>query len=535
MEIRCNLLTKRFIFAIMQKNETFHFTRMEEAMRTLLLGIDIGTSGLKTAVFSPEEGLIASVTESYTVEYPHPGWAEQDPLMWWEAVCSSLKRLWQETDVRPEEIVGIGVDGQSWSCIPVDRDGTVLHATPIWIDTRADLICRREEERLGAQRLFSVGQNPFKPSYTTPKLLWFKETLPEIYRNTYKFLQCNSYIVMKLTGEFTQDVCQSYGLHVVDMRTGEYDASLVDELGLDLDKLVENNSPCHQVVGEVNTRAAEQTGLRIGTPVVAGGLDAACGTLGAGVYKAGQTQEQGGQAGGMSICTDSYKGDPALIMSHHVVPDLWLLQGGTVGGGASLNWIVKEIGEAERQLAKEQGRGTFELVSDAADTVAPGSDGLIFLPYLMGERSPIWDANAKGVFFGLGFDKTRAHMYRSVMEGAAYALYHNLEVAEKAGAFVGEMYAMGGSANSLVWTQIKADITGKTIRVPATDTATTLGASILAGVGTGVYKDFQEAVEKNVKIVRSHVPDMALHEQYMQGYAIYRELYEQLKNTMKRL
>lgn len=504
-------------------------------MRKLLLGIDIGTSGLKTAVFSPETGLVASVTESYSVDYPHPGWAEQDPAMWWKAVCTSLQRLWAETDVKPEEIAGIGIDGQSWSCIPVDKNGNVLHQTPIWIDTRADAICRREEERLGAQRLFQTGQNPFKPAYTTPKILWFKENLPDVYRRTHKFLQCNSYIVLQLTGEFTQDMCQSYGLHVVSMETAAYDEELADLLGIDLEKLVEKNAVCHEVVGTVNSRAAELTGLRPGTPVVAGGLDAACGTLGAGVYKSGQTQEQGGQAGGMSICTESWTGDPALIMSRHVVPDLWLLQGGTVGGGAGLNWIVKEIGEAERLGAKEQGRGTFELVSDLAATVAPGSDGLVFLPYLLGERSPIWDANAKGVFFGLGFDKTRAHMYRAVMEGAAFALQHNLEVAEQAGAPVGEMYAMGGAANSLVWTQMKADITGKKILIPATDTATTLGASILAGIGTGVYKTYAEAVEKNVAIVREHTPDPAVHGIYMKNYAVYRELYEKLKDTMSKM
>lgn len=504
-------------------------------MRKLLLGIDIGTSGLKTAVFSPDEGLVAAISESYTVDYPHAGWAEQDPVMWWNAVCRSLQRLWAETDVKPEEIAGIGIDGQSWSCIPVDRDGNVLHQTPIWIDTRSESICLREAERWGEERLFRTSQNPFKPAYTTPKIIWFRENHPEIYKNTYKFMQCNSFIVLQLTGEFTQDMCQSYGLHVVSMKTAEYDAKLADMLGIDLEKLVEKNSVCHEVVGLVNNKAAEQTGLKPGTPVVAGGLDAACGTLGAGIYMNGQTQEQGGQAGGMSICTDSWQGDPALIMSRHVVPDLWLLQGGTVGGGASLNWIVKEIGEAERQLAKEQGRGTFELVSDAAATIAPGSDGLVFLPYLLGERSPIWDANAKGVFFGLGFDKTRAHMYRAVMEGAAFALQHNLEVAEQAGAPVGEMYAMGGAANSLVWTQLKADITGKKILIPATDTATTLGASILAGIGTGVYSSYKEAVDKNVTIVREHIPNPELHDVYMKNYAIYRELYENLKDTMRRV
>lgn len=498
----------------------------------LLLGIDIGTSGVKTAVFSPESGLVASVTEHYSVEYPRPGWAQQDPQVWWNALCTALQRLWKQPNVSPERIAGIGVDGQSWSCIPVDRAGRVLHPTPIWIDTRADEICRREVRRLGADSLFRVGQNPFKPSYTTPKILWFRENLPEVYAATYKFLQSNSFIVLRLTGCFTQDICQSYGLHVVSMETGKYDPNTAQQLGIDLEKLVETNSPCHQVVGHVTPQAARQTGLRPGTPVVAGGLDAACGTLGAGVYRPGQTQEQGGQAGGMSICTSSWKGHPALITSRHVIPDLWLLQGGTVAGGAALNWIVEQIGSQERNTALQQGRGVFEAVSDAAAAVPPGSDALIFLPYLLGERSPIWDANAKGVFFGLGFDKTRAHMYRAVMEGTAFALRHNLETAKQAGTDADTLYAIGGAANSTVWTQIKADVTGKTVLVPSTDAATTLGASILAGVGTGVYSGFEEAVCRNARILRTHTPDPALRPVYDRNYAVYRELYEKLKDTM---
>ena len=498
----------------------------------LLLGIDIGTSGVKTAVFSPEQGLVASATEQYTVDYPRPGWAQQDPQIWWHTLCTALQHLWVEGGVRPEEIAGIGVDGQSWSCIPVDRNGNVLHPTPIWIDTRADTICRREIARLGEERLFQISQNPFKPSYTTPKILWFKENLPEVYKDTYKFLQSNSYIILRLTSRFTQDICQSYGLHIVNIASGEYDTQLADDLGIDLEKLVEKNSPCHQVVGLVTAQAAQQTGLAVGTPVVAGGLDAACGTLGAGVYQPGQTQEQGGQAGGMSICTPSWKGHPALIMSRHVVPDLWLLQGGTVAGGGALNWIVSQIGSEERHLAAQLNRGAFEAVSDAAASVAPGSDGLVFLPYLLGERSPIWDTHAKGVFFGLDFGKTRAHLYRAVMEGTAFALRHNLVVAATAGSSVDTLYAMGGAANSTVWTQLKADITGKPILVPATDEATTLGAAILAGVGTGVYGSFREAVEQNSTILRRHTPDPALAAVYHRNYRLYRELYEKLKDTM---
>lgn len=248
--------------------------------------------------------------------------------------------------------------------------------------------------------------------------------------------------------------------------------------------------PCHAPVGNVTAQAAALTGLRIGTPVVAGGLDAACGTLGAGVVQAGQTQEQGGQAGGMSLCMDTCRMDPALILGAHVVPELWLLQGGTVGGGGAMNWFEREFGAEERALARKNGTNSFVELDRQAERIPAGSEGMVFLPYLAGERSPIWNAQAKGVFYGASFATGRTHFARAVMEGVAYSLRHNLEVAEKAGAKAGVLRAMGGAANSRLWTQIKADVTGKTIEVPSSDTATALGAAILAGMGTGVYESF---------------------------------------------
>jgi xylulokinase len=238
------------------------------------------------------------------------------------------------------------------------------------------------------------------------------------------------------------------------------------------------------------------------------------------VYRAGQTQEQGGQAGGMSICVEEYAADPRLILSRHVVPGCYLLQGGTVGGGGALKWL-------RSQICPEL---SFEQMSQLAGKVPAGSDGLVFLPYLSGERSPIWDEKARGIFYGLDYGKTRAHMIRAVMEGVAYSLRHNLEVAAAAGARARVLRSMGGSANSLVWTQLKSDVTGCEIEVPASDTATTLGAAMLAGVGTGVYGGFDEAVERTVRIRRTHRPSERLRGVYDEGYRVYRELYEKLKN-----
>lgn len=485
--------------------------------REFLLGIDVGTSACKVAAFTPDGAVKAQASRAYQVYHPEAGWAEQEPGEWWEAICEAIGQVLRL--VKPSDICGIGVDGQSWSAVPISREGHVMARTPIWMDTRAKDICARMEAELG-EEIFQCSGNPFQPSYTTPKLLWFKRERPELFRYADKFLQSNSYVVWMLTGVMSQDLSQSYGLHFFDVNKLRYDAGLAERLGLSTD-LVPDLCPCDQVVGRVTEAAARATGLTAGTPVVAGGLDAACGTLGAGVYKPGQTQEQGGQAGGMSICTGRALAHRKLILSPHVVPGQWLLQGGTVGGGGVLRWYRQQFG----------GEASFGELTREAEDIPPGADGVTFLPYMAGERSPIWDPDAKGVLYGLGFDKTRAHVVRALLEGVAYSLEHNLRVAAETGIEVDRLSATGGSANSALWTQIKADVTGKTIQVPASDTASTLGAALLAGVGCGVYRGYDEAVARTIRITKVYEPDPARHELYQKRMELYLRLYEALKDT----
>jgi len=486
-------------------------------MEQVLLGIDIGTSACKVAVFELSGKVVSQSNQPYQVYYPHQGWAEQNPDEWWEAICKGIKECIEKSGLKAEQIAGIGIDGQSWSCIPVDQNGNCLARTPIWMDTRARDICAKVKQKVGFERIFSIAGNDFLPSYTTPKILWFKENMPEIYNKTYCFLQSNSYIGLKLTGVMSQDYSQGYGIHFFDMKNCSYQEDLAEELEIDPRK-VPKLYQCHEIIGTVSKKAAMETGLKAGTPVVAGGLDAACGTLGAGVYEPGQTQEQGGQAGGMSICTDHALPHPKLILSPHVVPGRWLLQGGTVGGGGALKWFRQELG----------GTDSFDELTEKASSIPTGSEGVIFLPYMAGERSPIWDPDAKGVYYGLSFDKTRGHMIRATLEGVAFALEHNLRVAAETGAEVGELIAMGGASNSILWTQIKADVTGKTIKVPTSDTATTLGAAILAGVGVGVYHDFKEAVKKTIVITRVQEPDREAHAVYQESMKKYLRLVDAL-------
>ncbi len=486
-----------------------------------LLGIDIGTSGLKAALFDEAGRVLLQATEAYPVYYPKPGWAEQDPEDWWKAACAAIRALLEGSGIGPADIAGVGIDGQSWSAVAVDKYGAALTRTPIWTDTRARAECDQIRLEIPEEEIFALSGNPLQPSYTLPKILWYKNNLPDVYARAEHILQSNSFLVERLTGKVTQDLSQGYGLCCFNMRTGRWDPDVARRVGVRPHLLPEIH-PSHEVIGRVTRDAAALTGLLAGTPVVAGALDAACGTLGAGVIESGQTQEQGGQAGGMSLCIDRYAADRRLILGFHAVPGRWLLQGGTTGGGGALKWLRETVCP---ELS-------FEEMSALASGVRPGSDGLLFLPYMTGERSPLWNPNARGVFFGLTYAHTRSHMIRAAMEGVAYSLRHNLEVAKDAGGAVTSLRAMGGAANSRVWTGIKADVTGKVIEVPFSDTATTFGAAVLAGVGTGVFGSFEEAVERSIRVTRVHEPDAAVKSVYDRGYEKYRSLYERLEPMM---
>ncbi len=502
-------------------------------MKEFLLGIDVGTSSCKVTLFYKNGETAASASSQYDVSYPREGWAQQEPDDWWNGICRALKKMWEASHVNPHDIAAIGVSGQSWSAVAVDENGNVLCPSPIWTDTRSAEICKRISDKIGEDRIFNLCGNTLNPTYTTGKVVYMKENAPEKFEKTRYILQSNSYIVYRLTGEISQDVSQGYGWHCYDMKNARWDEQMAELLEIPL-KLLPPIFSCESIVGEVNKEAALVTGLAMGTPVVAGGLDAACATLGAGVIEDGQTQEQGGQAGGMSICTNRVCADPRLILGAHVVPGRWLLQGGTVGGGGVMNWLEREFAISEREYAAERGASSFEQLDMLAADIAPGCDGMIFLPYMAGERTPIWDPKAKGVFYGLDFSKTRGHMIRAGMEGVAFSLRHNLDIAEQAGAHADVLCSTGGAANSKLWTQIKADVTGKTIVVPSSDTASSWGAAILAGVGCGMFSSFEEAVKNSVKHVRRHEPDRERMQIYSEAYETYLKLYPALKDIMHR-
>lgn len=491
-----------------------------------LLAIDVGTSGVKLLLFPVEEGQQpVSLTCAYETHCPAPGWAEQHPTDWWQAVCEGIPALMKKAGASPEDVCAIGVDGVSWTPVVLDDRGEVLSAAPLWYDTRATAECAQIREKVGEDAVFAVNGNPVQPYYTLPKLMWMRRHMDDVRRNMRHVLTSNGYIVYKLTGARSQDMSQGYGWPFYRMGEGSYDEGMAEQLGFDLDWL---ETPCESsaVVGTVTGDAARVCGLREGIPVVAGGLDAACGALGIGIINPGPMHEQSGSAGGMSICVDSYQPTRGLIMGRHVVPGRWLVQGGTVGGGAAMEWLLTILnGGGSRKI-------TAADASRMAASVAPGADGLLFLPYMAGERSPVWNPYAKGVFFGLDYSITPGHMARAVMEGAAMALRHNLESARATGIRLGTLRAAGGASRSSVWMQAKADITGCPIQAVADSEATACGCAVLAGVGAGIFLDFDSVCRRIVKLEVPYMPRAAYKELYDERYQRYLELYKRLEPMM---
>ncbi len=498
-------------------------------MKDYLLGIDIGSSGMKLALARTDGEIVASATGSYSTYYPRQGWAEQNPNDWWLAICQQIRPLLKNAGIKAGDIGAIGVDGYSWAAVAMGKRGQVLCNTPLWYDTRATEECECIRKQLGEEQVFDLCGNPVHPNYSLPKVLWYKKHLPKVMQGMRTILQTNSFIVYRLTGELTQDVSQAYGYHCFDIRQGTWNLDMMEKLGVD-PQWLPDISPSSQVVGTVSAAAAGETGLYPGTPVVAGGLDAACGTLGAGVLHQGQTQEQGGQAGGVSICTDEYVPAKNMILGRHVVPGRWLVQGGTVGGGGIMRWlagILKPPGE------DADSSEYFAQMDQWAGQVPAGADGLIFLPYMAGERSPIWDENAKGVFFGLDYSKNRGHFIRASLEGAAFALKHNIEAAGAASSAIEEMRSVGGAAKSRIWMQIKADVIGTPIRSAGGDLGTAVGALILAGVGAGFLPSFDNACERFVRLGPVYYPNATKKARYAADYDRYLLLYTQLKELMR--
>lgn len=487
-----------------------------------ILTIDQGTSSVKTALWDEAGRVLAEASHAYALSRPQPVWAEIDANVWWAALCITVKQVVAQSGVEAREIAGIGVDGIGWTLVPVDRDIEPLCPAMIWLDRRAEAETQWLKAPAGADQLIELAANPIDPAYITPKLVWLKNHRPEIFDQTHQFLTASGFIVARLTGAFTCDYTQAYGYHFFDIRRERWDEQAAALISIPLEKMP-RLAGCMDIAGTLSAVAAHQLDLPVGIPVLVGCLDAAVGALGAGVTRLGQTNEQGGQAGGMAVSVDRVVVEPQLIFSHHVLPHQYLLQGGTVGGG-SLGWLRDVLGVS--------GADVFESFSAQAAQAAPGAGGVIFVPYMAGERTPLWNTNARGVFCGLSYATTRADLLRAIMEGCAFAVYDNIQVAARRGVSIDEYLGSGGATHSAVWCQIKADVYNRPFsvarRADGGEGGHTLGLFALTAKAVGLCDDIGACVERLL-------PRRQVYEPSAERHALYEELFEVYLSVSRKL
>jgi xylulokinase len=484
-----------------------------------ILTIDVGTSSTKTALWDDSGRCLAEASRGYALERPDPVWAEIDGRAWWDAVCETTRQVLAKGAIDRRDVSGIGVAGIGWTLLPVDRHGVPLAKAMTWLDRRAEAEARQWRHALDSEAIVRLAANPIDAAYVTPKLAWLLVHRPEVFDAAHRFLGCTGFVVQRLTGEFTCDLTQAYGWHCFDIRRERWCESSASRLGVPVEKLPAI-APSTDVAGRLRPEPAGELGLPPGVPVIVGCLDAAAGALGAGVVRPGQTNEQGGQAGGMAIAITDVVVEPRLILSHHVLPGQFLLQAGTVGGG-SLGWFRDVLG-LEEVAAPE----VFERFSGEAATSEPGAGGVVFIPYMAGERTPLWNTRARGVFLGLSYATTRADMLRAIMEGCAFAVYDNVRVAAEHDLEVAEYLGSGGAARSDVWCQIKADVYGRpfcvALRGDGGEGGHSLGLFALTAQAVGLGGPASETVERLLPGRRVFEPSADRHALYDELFEVYR-------------
>jgi len=503
-------------------------------MESLLLGIDVGTSSVKVALVDPRGHVHAVGQAEYPLQHIRPAWVEQDPEDWWRGTCKAVNEALANVPHGAERVLGLGVSCQTPALLALDSSGRPLRPAMIWMDRRAEAETVRLTELIGADNIYRITGNRPDALYVAARLLWMHDHEPEVLKRTWQFVQVNSYINYRLTGRLTLDHSNAVFLQLRDYQKEEWSETLCSVCGVEPSQFPEVVA-AHFIQGKVTAQASDATGLKVGTPVIAGTVDSASAALEVGVVEPGIAAEMTGTSTVVIMPNDKGLTEPTLIAMPHALPGIHLLLGAMVASGGCLRWFRDQFGQPELQSASEQKVDVYDLLTRQADSIEPGNRGVIFLPYMMGERSPIWHTNARGVFFGLSLATSKAALVRSILEGTAFALRHNIEVALRAGAEVREVRSVGGCSKSDIWNQIKADVLGLPLLLPRTSVGSPFGAAILAGIGVGVFPDIRKSLLEMVHLDRSFEPNQANHERYMRNYQVFRDIYEHLKGDFDHL
>ncbi len=501
-----------------------------------LLAHDLGTTGNKATLYSSDGILVSKDFYGYDTFYPKPNWAEQQPHDWWEATCVSTQRLLQKSKVSPDAIAVVSFSGQMMGAVMVDKSGTPLRNCIIWADMRSEKQAAEIARHISEQDVYRITGNPISPSYTIEKVMWIRDNQPEIFKSTHKFLHAKDYIVSKLTGKFTTDYSDASGTNAFDLVKQEWSPKLVDATGLPFEIFPEAY-PSPTVVGEVTPAASQEVGLRPGTPVVIGAADGCCAAVGAGVVREGSAYNAIGSSSWIALATRAPLIDPQqrTVTFCHVDPDMMMPIGVMQCAGGAYQWFKEEIGRTEAKAGQEAEVSPYEILNLKAEATIPGSHNLIFLPYLLGERTPYWNPNARGAFIGLTRGHTRADLTRSILEGVVFGLRTILDTFVDQRVRIDEVRVIGGGARGRLLCQIEADVFQRHIlRTTLLEEATSLGAAIAGGIGVGIFKDFLVA-EELVKIAEVFEPRHGHNEHYEKLYEIFKESYYALVPIYEKL
>jgi len=498
-------------------------------MASLILAHDLGTTGVKASLFDPRGIVIASAFSGYDTIYARAGWAEQDPAAWWKAVSEATGRLLTESGRSPDDVTVISFSGQMMGCLPVDIHGVPLRSSIIWADQRAEAQATLLSERLGPERVYRITGHRASASYTAAKMLWVRQQQPDLFARTHKVLQAKDYVAFRLTGQYATDYSDASGTNLFDIRRRAWSEEILEALELDPALLPEAYPSAH-IVGQVTRDAAEATGLRTGTRVVIGGGDGACATAGAGVVDSADAYNYVGSSSWIAYVSRDPLYDPGqrTFTFAHLDPEYVFPTGTMQSAGGSYDWL-------ERVLRGDRKGPLYDRMERAAAQVEPGARGLLFLPYLIGERSPHWNPRARGAFVGLAMPHGPAEMARAVMEGVAFNLRIILDAFLDQGAPIRALRVIGGGARSAVWRQILADVFGlPLVRPHLLVEATSLGAAIAGGVGVGLYDGYGVAANL-VRVEPGERPRPEAARRYQEIYGVFKETYQALVPVYDRL
>jgi xylulokinase len=496
----------------------------------LILAHDLGTTGNKATLFGSDGAIIATTLATYPTAYPHPNWAEQNPADWQTAIFISTRRLLTASGVAPEAIAAISFSGHMQGALLVDAAGTPLRPAIIWADQRAQPQADFMTQTCGADKIYQLTGNRVSPGYTAAKLLWLKTHQPDIFSQTHKVLQAKDYAAFLFSGVFATDYSDASLTQLLDINQKTWSADLLNQLGLPLEILPDLH-PSAAVIGGVTAAAAAATGLKPGTPVVIGGGDGACATVGSGAVEPGDVYTCVGSSAWVALTTAQPVFDPHQRTFNfiHLDPNFYCPLGTMQAAGGAFDWLER-LFRAEGQTEPD-----FAALNEAISQVPPGATGLLFLPYLLGERSPYWNPLARGAFIGLAMPNSRGEMGRAVMEGVAFNLRIILESLRGQGIVIESMRLIGGGGKSAVWRQILADIYDLPIlRVNLPAAATALGAAIAGGVGVGLYPDYRVA-QSLIPVTAAETPNPATHRRYEAVYALFKESYFALEPIYTKL